>query len=398
MPASWRTSDLTVLTIAGVGTVLLTAASFMVAPPDALPRNDGSSYAAHPDGARAAFLLLKELGYRVERSFEPITALRHAPEDTVLVLASPSEAPSAQDVQALRTFIERGGLVLATGPAAAKFLPGVPQTTPKSTDADALRASRSRRQDRALPARFTDGVESIDMPAAPAPLPLDSQYVALYGTDQAPAVLTARVEKGRAVWWAGSSPLSNGGIGRPHHVELLANTVGPPQERAVLWDEFYHGHTRSFWSYLAGTPFFFAVLQLAAICAIALFTHARRRRPIRARVVVPRTSPLEFVDTMGGLYERARASAAAVATVYAHVRRRLLAAVGLPPNTADERLVAVAAERLAFDPAVLASALSHARAAATDPDLTARQAVPLVAELQTFAARVDVVGKGRKQR
>ena len=30
MPASWRTSDLTVLAVAGAGTVLLTAASFMV--------------------------------------------------------------------------------------------------------------------------------------------------------------------------------------------------------------------------------------------------------------------------------------------------------------------------------------------------------------------------------
>ena len=78
MPASWRTSDLTVLAVAGAGTVLLTGASFLVAPPDALPRNDGSSYAAHPDGARAAYLLLKGLGYRVDRSFEPVAAIRYA--------------------------------------------------------------------------------------------------------------------------------------------------------------------------------------------------------------------------------------------------------------------------------------------------------------------------------
>ncbi len=170
MPASWRTSDLTVLLVAGAGTVLLTAASFMVAPPDTLPRNDGSSYAAHPDGARAAFLLLKELGYHVDRSFEPVTAIRHAPEHTALVLANPSEAPSAQDVQALQTFVERGGLVLATGPVAAAFLPGVPQKTQRRNDAAALRASRARRQDRALPAALTDGVESVDMPSATAPL------------------------------------------------------------------------------------------------------------------------------------------------------------------------------------------------------------------------------------
>jgi hypothetical protein len=142
----------------------------------------------------------------------------------------------------------------------------------------------------------------------------------------------------------------------------------------------------------------FAILQLAAIAGVALFTYARRRRPIRERVVEPRTSPLEFVDTMGGLYERAHASAAAVATVYAHVRRRLLTVLGLPLNTDDERLAAVAADRLSFDHAALSGALSSARAASGDSDLTARQALPLVAELQTFAARVDVVGKGQKQR
>jgi len=398
MPASWRTSDLTVLAVAGAGTVLLTGASFLVAPPDALPRNDGSSYAAHPDGARAAFLLLKDLGYHVDRSFEPVAALRHAPAHTTLVLANPSEQPSQQDVRALQTFIERGGLVLATGPVAATFLPGVPQTPDRKGDTTGVRPSRSRRQDRALPGALTDGVESIDLPAAAAPLALDSPYVAMYGTDQAPAVVTARSENGRAVWWAGSAPLANGGIGRPRHVELLVNTLGVPGARTVLWDEFYHGHARSFWSYVAATPFFFGVLQLVGIAGAALFTYVRRRRPIRQRVVEPRTSPLEFIDTMGGLYERAHASAAAVSIVHAHVRRRLLTALGLPPTTGDDRLVTVAAERLAFDPAELAGVLSNARAGSADPTLTARQAVPLVAGLQGFAARVEVVGRGRKQR
>ena len=184
MPASWRTSDLTVLAVAGVGTVLLTGASFLVAPPDALPRSDGSSYAVHPDGGRAAYLLLKGMGYQIDRSFEPVAAVRQAPAQTTLVLANPSEAPSEQDVRALRSFVERGGLVLATGPSAAAFLPGVPPRSDKRGDAAALRLARARRQDRALPGLITEGVESIDMPGATAPLAADSPYVVVYGTDQ----------------------------------------------------------------------------------------------------------------------------------------------------------------------------------------------------------------------
>jgi hypothetical protein len=100
---------------------------------------------------------------------------------------------------------------------------------------------------------------------------------------------------------------------------------------------------------------------------------------------------------MGGLYERARASRAAVATVHAHVRRRLLAALGLPISSDDERLVAAAASRLAFDRAELSAALSKARAVAEDPNLSAAKAVPIVAELQAFAARAGVVEKGQRR-
>src|SRR5688500_3938310 len=224
MPASWRTSDLTVLAVAAVGTVLLTGATFLLAPPDSLPRSDGSSYAAHPDGARAAYLLLKGLGYDIERSFEPVAALRHVPERTMLVLASPSERPSEQDVKALRAFLENGGQVLATGPTAAEaFLPGVPARNPKTASSGDPRLARARRQDRALPGAITDAVESIEMAASTSPLAADSPYVVVYGSEQAPAVLSARVEKGQAMWWASSAPLANGAIGRPKHVELLVN-------------------------------------------------------------------------------------------------------------------------------------------------------------------------------
>ena len=397
MSASWRTSDLTVLAVAGAGTVLLTAAGFFLAPPDNLPRNDGSSFAAHPDGARAAVLVLKDLGYAVDRSFEPVATIRRLPEQTTLVLASPSTPPSEQDVRALKTFVERGGIVLATGPSAAAFLPGVPPSRGRTNQDGTLRLVRPRRQDRAVAGALSDGIPAIELPAA-GPLPVDSPFIVVYGTDLAPAVITARFEKGRAIWWAGSAPLANGGIGRPQHIELLVNALGPPHARTILWDEFYHGHTRSMWSYLAGTPFFFAVLQLAGLTGLALFTYSRRRRPIREPVIAPRTSPLEFIDTMGGLYEQARASAAAVSTVYAHARRRLLAALGMPPTTPDDRLATAAGERLALDAGALSSVLASARASAADASIAPRQALAIVSDLQGIAARIEAVRKGRQQR
>jgi hypothetical protein len=64
-----RVSDLTILIGAGTALVALSLASFLIAPVDTTPQIDGSSFANHPSGARAAFLALKQSGYDVRQSY-----------------------------------------------------------------------------------------------------------------------------------------------------------------------------------------------------------------------------------------------------------------------------------------------------------------------------------------
>jgi hypothetical protein len=372
--------------VAAAGTILLTTASFVVAPPDALPRNDGSSYAPHTDGARAAFLLLQQLGYSVDRSFEPLTGLRHDPQTTTLVIAQPSVRPSDQDGRALRDFLGRGGRVLIAGAETAWFLAELPKRS-------GTRSSHPRRQIATIPGPLTAAAPEVELPSAGGRLALESPFVPIYGTYEDPAALAGRIGKGHVVWWAGAGPLLNGGIARPGHVEFLVNSIGPPG-RTVLWDEFYHGHTRSLWSYVTGTPLPFGLLQLAFLTGVALFTFTRRRKPVRALVAEPRTSPLEFIDTMGGLYERARAANAAVATVRNRVRRQLLDAAGLPPSTPDQRLVAVASERLSLG-AKVGAIMKRSHDGSIDPGLTAAEAVAIVADLQALVAKAHAAHRQR---
>jgi hypothetical protein len=163
----------------------------------------------------------------------------------------------------------------------------------------------------------------------------------------------------------------------------LINAVGARGDRRILWDEFYHGHTRSVWSYITGTPVPLAFVQLAIAGGVALFSVSRRRRPVRPQVVAPRTSPLEFIDTMAGLYERAGTSAAAVETLRTHVRRQIVSITGLPPSANDRQLAHAAAERFPLDQAALAALLADA--GAFDPSTSADAALRLVAGLQTVA-------------
>src|SRR5579884_1815041 len=82
-----------------------------------------SSYSAQSKGAKAAFLLLQELGYKVERWEESPTSLPAEPEHTTLVLAYPFVSPSPEEKNALQIYVSRGGKILITGSTIGTFLP-----------------------------------------------------------------------------------------------------------------------------------------------------------------------------------------------------------------------------------------------------------------------------------
>jgi len=186
-------------------------------------------------------------------------------------------------------------------------------------------------------------------------------WVPLFGTFEEPAVLLLRLGAGRVIWLASSGPLSNEHIAKRGHAEFLLNALGAPGDRAILWDEHYHGFARSFWSYMAGTPIAWGIAQLGVVSVLALLTFARRRGPIRVNDTVPRTSPLEFIDTMAGLYERSHAASAAVATARDRVRRLLASKSGLPVSSNDDRLASSLAQRPGVKVTAVAATLNDAR-------------------------------------
>ena len=387
MPALQRTSDLTLLVAAGAVTLLLSVASFLLSPVDSTPQVPGSSFASNPAGSRAVYLALQAAGYRVERSYEPLSTLRRDPRSIVLVLAEPAVDASDQDLRAMRRLIEGGAVVLATGSAASVMLPDLKVANPGREAA--------RTADETMVSPISRGVPSIHLPRGGS-LVGASTYVPVYGETEHTAVLAAAFGSGTAVWFAGIYPLTNEGIARAGHAELLANIIGPPGERTILWDEHYHGHSRSLWSYMAGTPLPYAVLQIAIVGLLALVSLSRRRSSPRALYDEPRSSPLEFIDSMGSLYERAGAAAGAVATIRARVRRALLDVCGIPASASDAQLAAAVGSRAGWPSDRVEGLLESSAKAARDPDLSAGDALGVTAGLQQLAQ--DARRGARRQR
>ena len=379
MPAR-RLTDAHLVIAAGVLTILLGGAAAFIEPPGGSGADSPSSFSASALGARAAFKTLEALGYSIERSFEPMTAVTAPPSATVIVLTG-TIRPSEQDRRALQTFVEAGGIVLLAGRQGADFVRVEGARAPRPN------ASRPSRHRVLAPSALAANATEITMARDAGSPKFGPSYVAVFAvSDDEPLVSTARVGKGRVVWWAAATPLVNAHIDEANNLQLLLNVLGSPGVRRVLWDEHYHGHTRSLWSYASGTALPWVGAQLGLLVFAALLAYSRRRGPVRPLRSDTRSSPLEFIDMLRALYKRAGASTAAVAAARARFRRTVTSACGIPADSGDDVLARAFATRVRIDAGDVSDAVAQADRAIRDPRLSASDALTIVQRLQRLGA------------
>jgi hypothetical protein len=383
MPAFLDASDRRLLIGAGIVMVLLLALTYALAPtPAQQSMGYPSSYSADWDGAKAAFLLLKEMGYRVERWEESPEDLPIDSQNTVLVLAEPLESGSTDERTAIRRFVLTGGRVVATGATAAHLVPeldatAVPDWNPQPKIYSAL-----------LPSPFTRDAPEITMVAPDAFASSPQPWLGLYGRDDKVGVVSYRVGKGEVIWWAASTPLTNGSIRDKGNLAFFLNCIGASSQR-VLWDEYFHGAQGSLFSYFAETPLPWAGLQLGIVLLAVLFTFSRRVGPARVPAGESRLSPIEFVETLGDLYGSARASPAAVGVAYQRFRLSLSRKLGVPAQVKLPELCRAAVSRFGWPEAPLLDTLARSEEAMGNSKLHEKEALALVRRLHDYSALLD---------
>lgn len=378
-----RLTDVRLVVIAGVLTVLLAAGAALLAPQPANVGGDGSSFSAGARGGKAAFETLGRLGYQTERSIEPLTAIDAEPQRTLVVLTGSMPA-SDQDRRALREFLTAGGAVLTVGHPGADVLGlGTVEATINPLAAPATY--------RALAvSRLSAGVDEITMAAPSGGMPLPASYLVPFARSAAePLVATARIGDGRAVWLAAVTPLANEHIRTAGNFQLLLNIAGAPGERRILWDEHYHGYSRSLWSYVAGTPLPWLAAQCGLLAVAAFATFSRRRLPVRSRTRDLRASPMEFIEMLRVLYARAGGAASAVTAARARFRKRMTSLAGLPADAPDAVVACAAAIRCAAPEGDVLSLLDASRKVAEGSPVSPASAVSLTAALQRLSAQLD---------
>lgn len=392
MPQALDRGDRKLLIGAGIVLVILVVAASVVSPPTtssafSLPSSDSPGW----NGAEAAFLLLQDMKYNVERWEKSPVELTGDPSNTVLVLADPIQTPTEDERAAIVSFVEQGGRVFATGPSASELLPQAHSFTPSYNFDEPAHYSPQ------APSPIMRNAPDITMIPAQSWSPDLPGQVIVYGDDDTAAVVTYRFGKGEIVWWAEATSLTNGAIRDASNLQLFLNSVAPSPGVHILWDEYFHGTHGSLWSYMLRTPLPWGLAQFGLVFVAILFTYSRRGGPVREPATVSRLSPLEFVETLGDLYNSVRAGDVAVQIAAQRLRFVLTRRLGISANVSNADLARIAGRQLGWQETPLLEALVAAGKNVPNDKKHRSESLKLVQQLFDYAAQMEMRGAPKQE-
>jgi Domain of unknown function (DUF4350) len=396
LPIKIEPGDRRLLIWAGVFVFLIIIALVFVSP-EQEESGIPSTYSAQSRGAKAAFLLLKETGYNVERWEQSPTGLPADPTHTVLVLASPFRAPTRDEKNALQIFLSHGGKILTTGENISSYLPDA------DTEAEELQAPSPKEYKPQLLTPLTRGGAIQMSPAAYWKGPSTSS-LAHYADEGRPIVVSYKVGQGEVIWWGGSTPLTNAAIAKSGNMALLLNSLGvtdrgrTDRDEAhaagsihILWDEYFHSQQSSAYSYMTDPPVISGLAQCALVFIAMLFTFSRRNGPIHPLPQPSRLSPLEFIHTLGKLYHRANAVHSALAIPYARFRMLATRRLGINTDVPAAELAESVKNRMNYKDDSFAALLQQIETALHNPELKEAHALELAQQLNRHARNLKLI-------
>jgi hypothetical protein len=372
MPLNLSPEDRRLLIVASVVFLASTVLAILLSPAESDAKL-ATTYSAAPEGAKAAYLLLHESGYRVERWARSPAEIGD-PANTLLIITDPTVLPTEGDKDTLGKFLSAGGEVLLAGSYASSF---VSEPAPTSYYAPGWQT---------YPAL---GPSPQAVNAAEIKINAESSWIrptpgiGLYADTERYVVMEYPHGAGTLLWLASASILSNAGLNQSDNLNFFLVSVGS-KSRRVLWDEYFHGYSAG----RQGVPhpqLTWLLGQLGFVGVAVLLTFSRHSVPQRLPRLESRLSPLEYVRALGQLYEHAHATNVAVDVSYERFRYTLGKRLGLHAAATSGELARAAAERWHIDRQDLLSLLETCESARFFEDLSAKEALALVQRLHKYS-------------
>jgi hypothetical protein len=370
--------------VLGIGILLVMfAAAFLKAGQD---RGDGnpSSYSILNHGAKAAYLLLQQSGYPVERWERSPKDLPSDGHGIILVIAEPVSYATQEETSALSHFLLSGGSILAAGMLPDSFVarasatygePRLGGVECKAVAPTGLTRGGSISLDGQLKWDSTDG----------------SQMVHFTDPKGNAVVVSYPVGDGSVVWWASAWPLENAGIREKNNLELLLNSTAG--YKRVLWDEFYQDTRQRRASHKPVRAYSWALAQLALIGLAIVLTYSRRSGPVVPRVQPSRGSPMEFVETLASVFRRAGSTHVAVEIAFQRFRQVASRRLGIRGTSNASEIVDAMAHRGINMSESTASLVRQSELKVGDETLTDAAAMAFVRALNEATRAMDLTSQ-----
>ncbi len=317
-----------------------------------------STSSAAPNGARALWLWLDELGYAV--SAQVTDPYRPAEDSEVVLLLEPVARITADEWETLEAWLEDGGVLVIVGDRwgtalavrhfgfelayldtqAAAVVPQTPLlTSPPLGDSVNAQA-----------AACLEGAEE-----APA-------FATLLAAGACPVLISFQQGLGQVVISTAPFSFSNAGLKEAGNPELVLNVVAGASEGGGIWFDEWHQGRRPPRRQVVGpgdwlryTAAGRSLLYIAAVTFVTLVLRGRRLgRPIPVPQAVSRRAPLEYITAIANLHRRASHRSAALRGYHHQLKRELGKRYRLAPTLPDDEYVAQLAQ---FNPSLDASAL-----------------------------------------
>jgi len=380
------TADRKILLVAFSILLVCLLVSVAVAPSaqDSLPYP--SPYSASSSGAKAAYTLLSQLGFQVEHWRKPPAKLSEHGIQTVLLVAVPTQNATAEERADLRRYVERGGRIVAIGPSSAALLPHA------AVLAD-LPYYAWHTYPALLPSAITSNAPEIVM--APGVYWRRNDYTAQvqYGESRTGVVASYKYGKGKVIWWAAADPITNSGIVQKNNLQLLLNSIGPPGTTTVLWDDYFHEGEVTLTDSLLARPLKWSLLQLGLLAAFVTLTYSRRHGPTRQLLQPSRLATLEFIDTLGALYQRVGATELPVQVAYERFRHLLHRKLGISTTASPQQISDRLRPRLGERANDLEQNLAACESARYQPEIKQEEALRLVKWLEQLSYELKITSK-----
>jgi len=382
MPLPLAPSDRKILLIAASVFALMIGTALFLSRGASSDEDVPSTYSAASGGCKAAFLLLRESGYQVQTWEQPFRDLTDG-EGKTLILIQPATFPAQEEKQKLELFLKSGGKLIAAGQFVGFYLP---------LD-EAAFDPLGERTLKAMPALALSPITRAAPEITMAPRDYwrpSSGAVGLYGEAAKPVVVEYKFGEGKVLWLADATPLTNAGLKEPGNLEFLLAAAGNPKQNQVLWDEYIHGYERATAARAGNRIVGWISLQLVVFAAAILLTYSRRSGPLWIPEGEVRLSPLEFVRTLGLLYEHAKAGTVAVDISYQRFRYLLTRRLGLSVNTSVDDLDRAVREPGALREDNFANTLRECESCRYDSRVPPSTTLRLVQALFDYAQRLKL--------